>query len=147
MPLVDNLDNITFASKYPIDKIVQEGEITIVNNGDTSAQTGTYQTAKIVEDTVANNYGRAGLIRARWSIDGGTNWQSLDSNLLYTFTLTSFGVTLSGLDSAISIACNDTTITFRTANGRHGNVGGSPPSTYTPTSRTFLIEYALYERD
>lgn len=136
-----NRQVLQFFSNDPIDKIVQEGEVTVVNDG----ASADYQKAKIVESTVANDYGRAGLVRARWSIDGGTSWNSLDTEIVYTFTLTAPGVTDSGLDSAMSIGCTDSTITFRTANGRHGNVGGSPPSSYTPTSRTFTIQYALYE--
>lgn len=152
MPLADNLNNLSFSSFNPIDKIVQEGEITIVNDGDTGTE---YQTAKIVSDTVANDYGRAGFVRARWSIDGGTNWQGLESQLTYVFTLNTepgdlghpTSTQLSGLDSAISIGCSDSTITFRTANGRHGTVTGSNTPTYTPTSRTFIIQYALFERE
>lgn len=142
-----DLDLLSFLSEHPIDKIVHHDTITIVNDGDTSGQVGTFQTAKIVTDTRPNPYGRAALMRARWSINGGSTWQALESKLVYTFTLTSFGVILNGLDSAISVGCSDSTIYFRTANGRHGNVGGSPPSSYTPTSRTFLIEYWLYERE
>lgn len=141
--LVKYPEGLAFTSTLDIDKVVQQGEITIVNDGDTDF----YYTAKIEEDTVPNDYGRAGLIRARWTIDGGSNWQALEAELIYTFTLTAFGTTLQGLDSAISIGCSDSTITFRTANGRHGNVSGTGPFTYTPTSRTFTIEYALYERE
>ena len=152
MPLANNLDNLSVSNFNPIDKIVQQGEITIVNDGDTGTE---YQTAKIVSGTVTNDYGRAGFVRARWSIDGGTNWQGLESKLTYVFTLNTepgdlghpTSVQLSGLDSAISIGCSDSTITFRTANGRHGAVTGLNTPTYTPTSRTFLIQYALFERE
>lgn len=146
MPLA-NVDKVNFFSLHPIDKIVQEGEITIVNSGDTTSAPLSFQVANIVQATVPNQYGRAALVRARWSIDGGSNWQAQEAQLIYTYTLTAFGTTLQGLDSAVSVGCSDTTITFRTANGRHGNVGGNPPSTYTPTSRTFIIQYALYERE
>lgn len=141
MPLLDKLN---FLSKHPIDKIVQEGEVTVVNDGDTGTD---YQTAKIVTSTTANSYGRACLARARWSIDGGSNWQALEGQLVYTFLVQPFGATLDGLDSAISVGCSDSLVYFRTANGRHGTVtnADSTPS-YTPTSRTFLIQYALYER-
>lgn len=142
---------LQFYSGDPIDQIVQEGEVTIVNDGATSD----YQAAKVVESTATNTYGRAGLIRARWSIDSGSSWQSLDSQLIYSFTITTvpgdpghpLTATLPGLDSAISIACSNSTITFRTANGRHGNVTGITTPSYTPTSRTFIIQYALYERE
>lgn len=152
MPLVDNLDDLSFVSFNDIDKIVQQGEIEIVNDGDTGT---VHQSAKIVSDTVTNDYGRAGLVRARWSIDGGTNWQGLESQLLYTYTINTEGgdpghpasATLSGLDSAISIGCSNSTITFRTANGRHGTVTGTVTPSYTPTSRTFTIQYTLMERE
>lgn len=146
-----DLTKLSFFSGNSIDKIVQSGEITITNSGATG--TG-YQQALIVEESITNNYGRAGLVRARWSIDGGTNWQSLETKIVYTFTLFSapgdpghpFNATLSGLDSALSIGCSDSLITFRTANGRHGNVTGTTTPSYTPTSRTFIIQYTLFER-
>jgi hypothetical protein len=104
---------------------------------------------------VANDYGRAGFIRARWSIDGGTNWQGLESQILYVFNVATVSgnpghpsnTNLSGLDSALSIGCSDSTITFRTANGKHGNVTNTVSPVYTPTSRTFLIQYTLMERE
>jgi hypothetical protein len=147
-----SLNDISFISQDPIDKIVQQGEISIVNNGTTSPA---YQTAKIVSSTVANDYGRAGFIRARWSIDGGTNWQGLESQILYVFNVATVSgnpghpsnTNLSGLDSALSIGCSDSTITFRTANGKHGNVTNTVSPVYTPTSRTFLIQYTLMERE
>lgn len=141
-----NLDKLSLLSRHPADMIVQHDTITIFNDGNTTGQPTTYQEAKVVTDSHPNLYGRAALARARWSIDGGTNWQSMESRLVYTFNLPAFGVTLYGLDSAISIGCNDSTVFFRTANGRHGDVVGNPPSVYTPTPRTFLIEYWLYER-
>jgi hypothetical protein len=150
-----DLTKIGLDTRYPIDKVVQQGTITLANDGNTTAHITSYQTAKITETTATNTYGRAGLVRAKWSIDGGTNWQSLDSELTYAFTVTSvpgdpghpISTTLSGLDAAVSIGCSDSTLTFRTANGGHGNVTGIITPSYTPTSRTFIIKYALYERD
>lgn len=141
-----------FISTNDIDKIVLEGEVTIVNDGDTGTS---YQTANIATDSATNTYGRACMIRARWSIDSGSNWQSLDSQLIYTFTLNSeagdpghpFSTTLSGLDSAISVGCDANSVYFRTANGKHGTVTGTTTPSYTPTSRTFVIQYELYERE
>jgi hypothetical protein len=146
-----DLQKLNFFSKYPIDKIVQQGEITIVNDGATSSP----QMAKIVESTTTNNYGRAGLVRARWTIDGGTNWQGLESQLTYFFTLSTvpgnpghpMTIQLSGLDSAISVGSSAANITFRTANGAHGNVTNTDSPVYIPTSRTFRIQYILYERE
>lgn len=138
-----NIDALSLLSDHKIDKIVQHDTVTIVNPG--GAGTTDFDQANIVTDTRPNTYGKACLARARWSIDGGATWQGMHTKLVYTFTLTSFGVVLNGLDSAISIGCNASTVFFRTANGRHGNVAGNPPSSYTPTSRTFTIEYWLYE--
>lgn len=153
-----DVTKLQFFSNDPIDKIVQQGEISITNDGNTTT-TGTStgpQTAKIVEDTAPNNYGKAALARFRWSVDGGTNWQGMEAELLFTFTitLTDIPVTSSpmqGLEAAMSIGCDDSTITFRTANGAHGNVSrlstAGSATGYTPTSQTFLIQYALYERE
>ena len=95
-----SLNDISFISQDPIDKIVQQGEVSIVNDGATGSA---YQTAKIVSSRVVN--------------------------------------------SAISIGCSNSTITFRTANGKHGNVTNTVSPVYTPTSRTFLIQYTLMERE
>lgn len=153
-----DIDLLSFLSDNPIDKIVfptlttDNNEITIVNDGDTTSLLGGFSQAKIVEDTRPNPYGRAALARARWSIDGGDNWQALESKILYGYNLIVTGIGTfpnGGLDSAISIGCDDSTVYFRTANGRHGNVTQNPMSgatSYTPTSRTFLIQYWLYER-
>lgn len=147
-----DLTKLGFHSQHPIDKIVQEGEITIVNDGDTGTD---YYWANIETDSTPNTYGRAGLIRARWSIDGGSNWQSLDSVIGYTYTVeTEAGdpghpadTTTQGLDSAISIGADDNFIYFRTANGKHGTVTGTSTPSYTPTSRTFIIQWWMYERE
>lgn len=144
---VNPIDDLVSISDYSQDKIVYHDTITIVNDGVTTGTTYTWQQNKVVQSTIPNPYGRAALARARWSIDGGASWQSLESKIVYTYTLTAFGVVLWSLDSAISIGCSDSTIYFRTANGRHGNVTGNPPTGYTPTSRTFLIEFWLYERE
>ena len=155
MPLLR--DKLNFYSFDSIDKIVDSGEVVIVNDGNTTSSgtnTGP-QTAKIVSLSIPNPYGRAALIRARWSIDGGSNWQGLESRLLYSFTitLTDIPVTsspLKALQSAVSVGSNNTNIEFRTANGQHGNQ--SKLSTqgnvgYTPVSQTYRIQYWLYERE
>ncbi len=150
-------DLLSFSTNNSIDKIVQQGTISIVNDGNTT-NTGTNvgpQVAKIVEDTATNSYGRATLCRFRWSVDGGTSWQGMEAELLFVFsiTYTDIPITLSrlqGLKAAVSVGVSDSTITFRTANGFHGNQStttGSPNAGYTPTSQTFQIEYALYERE
>lgn len=139
-------DLLAFFSNYPIDKIVGHDTITIVNDGVTS---GNYQQSKIVTDTKSNPYGIKALARARWSLDGGANWQTLDSQITYTFSVTypgPFVDTLSGLRAAISVGCSDGQVHFRTASGYHGAVvQGMSSATYTPISQTFLIEYWLYE--
>lgn len=156
MPLAD-IDKIAFFSGDPIDKIVQQGEITIVNDGDTTASGSGDGSAfpRLVSSTTPNNYGRSCFVRARWSIDGGTTWQSLDTIIIYSYTITLTDIPFTStpqpqLDSAISIGTTSDTIHFKTANGKHGNVSRTTAqpitSGYTPTSRTFLIQYTLYER-
>lgn len=134
-----DLTKLAFSSEYPIDKIVQEGEVTVVNDGNTTATTGA-QSAKIVTSTTTNNYGKAVLARARWSIDSGVSWNDIDARLMFEYT--DSGFTLYGLRAAISIGCSSTSVHFRTANGYHGNVSGGA---YTPTSQTFIIQYVLFE--
>lgn len=153
-----DINLLSFFSEHPIDKIVEINEISIVNDGNTTGSgSGTGDsTARIVSESIANPYGRAALVRAKWSIDGGNNWQALEARLNYAFTITitDFGVTsppLRGLQAAISIGCSDSSIIFRTANGYHGNVSRTfaAPATsgYTPISQTFLIKYWVYERE
>lgn len=154
-----NRNKLVFYSPDPIDKIVfprlttDNNEVTILNDGDTTAGLGLPNTAKIVELSIPNPYGRAALVRAVWSIDSGVNEQSLESRILYSFTFNVTGVgnfPSGGLDCCVSIGCSDNEIIFRTANGRHGDVTlnpGTMQNTYTPVSRTFNIRYWVYERE
>ena len=140
-----DVDKINYHSAYPIDKIVQEGTVTITNSGATDPN---YQRALIVTETTPNTYGKKVFVRAVWSIDGA-NYNSLSSHVIYTFTITLPGpitATLSGLKAAVSVGVSDSLIYFRTGNGYHGDVtddGGT--ITYTPTPLTFIIKYALFE--
>ena len=147
MPSLSDLDFLSFLSVHPIDKIVTSGTTSIVNSG---ATTQAPQTAFIVSSSIANPYGRAAFVRAVFSVDGGASYQSLDSQLTYTFNLTvtppGITVTLSGLQAAMSIGVSDSIITFVTANGYHGNVTDTGTYTYTPISQTFDIKYAVFER-
>lgn len=145
-----DLTKIAFDTRHPIDKVVQEGEVTIVNDG----ATVNFQESKIVTSTVANDYGRAALARARWSVDGGINWQGMDAQMVYTYTynyndgVTSFSDQSPGLRAAISIGSDNNFVYFRTANGYHGTVNDDGVTqTFTPTSQTFIIQYVLYERE
>lgn len=142
-----DVTKLNFYSGHVIDKVVQTGTITIINDGNTGTN---YQQAKIVTDTVVNSYGRKVFARARWSVSGSSN-NSLSNHVVYTFTITTPGptvATLSGLKAALSIGVSDSTIYFRTGNGFHGDVTDDGISiTYTPTSLTFTIDYVLYEKE
>lgn len=140
------ITGLDFLSTDPIDKIVQQGTVTVTNDGATNQAP---QTSKIVESTVTNNYGKAVFCRYMWSVDG-TNYNGADTHLVYSYTLTNGGgsSTLGGLKAAVSVGVSASTITFRTANGLHGNVSDDGVTyTYTPTSQTFTIKYALFEID
>ena len=151
-----DINKLNFTSAYPIDKVVATGTEIIVNDGNTTS-TGTTtgpQTAKIQTDTIPNPYEKLCFVRFTWSIDG-VNFNSAETHLVYVFsiTLTDIPITssnLKGLTGAVSVGVTASTITFLTGNGSHGNVSrlsGDPDDTgYTPTSRTFTINWALYER-
>lgn len=149
-----NVDNLSFDSQYPIDKIVDTGTVTIVNDGDTTATgSGTGdQSARVVSQSITNVYGKKALCRFSWAIDG-INFNALDTRMLFSFTitLTNIPVTsspLSGLQAGVSVGVSATSITFMTGNGLHGNSSrlSTDPTTkgYTPTPQTFTINYALY---
>lgn len=143
-----DLDILSFLSTNPPDKVVATGSIQVVNSGATSNDS---QSALIVTSTADNPYGTAVFVRGAYSIDGGLSYNSLSSHIIYTFTYTDtsgpFVVTLNGLKAGCSIGVKDNLIYFRTANGFHGNVSyTSPTQTYTPTSLTFDIKYALFEK-
>lgn len=144
-------DDFLFASDYPIDKVLLTGETTVVNDGNTKSDSLTYQSSKIVTGNVANTTGKTCHVRYVWSIDG-VNWQSSSTHLIYSYTVSSDGsvvARMGGLQGAVSVGVNNSNIAFRTANGSHGNVSisstGSP--SYTTTSRTFRIKYALYSME
>jgi hypothetical protein len=130
---------LNFFTGDPVDKIVYEGTASITNDGATSQAP---QSAKIVESRITNPYGKKALCRFVFSIDAYT----------YTITLVppspgaGIVVTLGGLKAAVSIGVSDSEIVIRTANGFHGNVTDNGTTyTYTPTSLTFDIKYALFE--
>lgn len=132
-----DVNKLAYSSEYPIDKIVSTGTVSVVNDG----SSGDYQAAKIVSSSIANPYGKKCFVRAVYSING-TDFNSIQSHLLYSFVVSGV-TTLQGLKAAVSIGCSNSTVTFRTANGFHGNVP-APPA-FTPTSLTFTIKYALFE--
>lgn len=138
---------VIFDSIHPIDKVVGTGTVSVVNSG---ATTQAPQTAHIVTSTIANPYNKKVYVRGIFSVDG-TNYNSLDSHLIYTFSMTIPGPstsTLRGLKAGCSIGVSDSTIYFRTANGFHGNVTDDGVTyTYIPTSLTFTIKYALFEKE
>lgn len=134
-----DINKLNFSSDHPIDKIVTTGTVSVTNDG----SSGDYQTAKIVSSSIANPYGKKAFVRARWSVNG-TDYNSLHTHLLYSFVVSGVA-TLKGLKAALSIGVSDSTITFRTANGLHGNVPAPP--TFTPTSQTFTIDYAVFEAE
>ena len=137
-----DVNKLAFSSEYPIDKIVASGTVQVVNDGATS---NSPQTAKIVTSTITNPYGKKCFARAIFSVDG-TNFSPLTSHLVYTFTLNPGSVILSGLKAGCSVGVSTLSIFFRTANGFHGNASLSGATyTYTPTSLTFTIKYALFE--
>lgn len=148
-----NRNKLNFFTGDPVDKIVAEGTITITNDGATSQAP---QTAKIVEQRIANPYGKKALCRFVYSVDGGASFNGQDAHLAYTFTITlvppspgaGIVVTLGGLKAGVSIGVTASEIIFRTANGLHGNVtDNGTVYTYTPTSQDFIIKYALFEVD
>jgi len=144
-----DVDKLNFLSLHPIDKVVMEGTISIVNSGATAFP----QDSLIVSSSITNTYGRKAFARASWSVDSGANYQSLESQVTYSFlynTVAPAPVTstpLRGLSGAISIGVSDSQVTFRTANGLHGTVTDDGTTIlYTPTSQTFIIKYAIFER-
>lgn len=137
-----DVDKFALHSNHPIDKIVHLDTKTIVN--DSAAQY--YNENKIVEVRYPNPYGKKCFMRARWSINGGDDWQPLEGRIVYQYTVNDgFNppFTSQNLRAGISVGCSDTEIVIRTAAGYHGNVGAG--ETFTPISQTFLIEYALME--
>lgn len=136
--MTPNTDFLNLISLDPVDKIVHQGEVTITNDGATLFP----EESKIVTATATNPYGKAVFARARWTVDGGASWQSMDSRIMFQYQDLDLGATLYGLRAAISIGCSDSSVHFRTANGYHGNVSAGA---YSPTSQTFTIQYALFE--
>lgn len=143
-----DLNKLSLWTEHPIDKIVGQGSISIVNDGSTS---NAPQSSKIVSQSVTNPYGKKVLVRFKWSVDN-VNFHSAESILsyAYTITITSLGIStvLGGLMGAVSGGVSDNSIIFRTANGYHSNVtraNPTAPDVYTPISQTFYIEYVIFE--
>ena len=147
-----NRDKLQFYSRDPIDKIVvPAAQVTIVNDGNTGG-TFNWQEAKIVTQTYEHPYDGVCFVRGKWSIDGGTTWNTFETHLLDTFSIilvnpsqpSQMGM---GLLAAVSIAARPNEVKIVTANGHHGNVTvniGTGAQSYSPVSHTFLIEYEIY---
>lgn len=151
-----NRDKLQFYSEDTIDKIVApKVRRTITNNGNTTGQTGTWQSARIIVSNYTNPYGKRCFVRGRWSIDGGENWYTFDSHARKSFRINFTGPeplppsqASAGLLAAVSIGVSDSQVRIVTANGDHGNVTvnvSNGNQTYTPISHTFLVEYELFE--
>lgn len=142
-----DINKLNFYSGDPIDKVITTGTATIVNDGATTNS----QTAKILALNVTNTYGEQAFIRYVWSIDG-VNYNSSLTHLLYTFNFTDTSVfppvvstAVKGLQAAVSAGVGATNIRFITGNGYHGDVIYDGVNyTYTPTSLTFTIKYAVF---
>ncbi|MCA9325519.1 hypothetical protein KDA23_05665 [Candidatus Saccharibacteria bacterium] len=148
-------DKLQYYSGDPIDKIVaSKVQKSISNDGDTTSASGTWQSAKIVTKTYTNPYGKQCFVRGRWSIDGGTSWNTFESHQRFSFTILIINPVNpsqlgQGLKAAVSIGVSADLVKIVTANGDHGNVTvdiGAGTQTYTPTSHTFLVEYELFEK-
>lgn len=143
-------DDFLFNSDFPIDKVLQTGEVTIVNDGNTSSMTAGYQRGKIVTSSAPNTTGQICSVRYVWSIDG-TNWQSPSSHLWYSFTVShpSGSSPMGAVQGAVAVGISTSSVHFRTLNGSHGavSINSSGNASYTPISRTFRIKYALFARD
>ena len=146
-------DALQYYSGDPIDKVVAPAvQRTIVNDGNTGG-TFDWQTSKIVDGDYENPYGKQCFVRGKWSIDGGTTWNTFETHLIYSFTIflinpVSPSQDGQNLKAAVSIAVSASSVKIRTANGFHGDVTvniGTGAQSYTPTSLTFLIEYELFE--
>ena len=146
-------DKLQFYTGDPIDKIVAPAvQRTIVNDGNTGG-TFDWQTSKIVTEDYANPYGEQCFVRGKWSIDGGTTWNTFETHLIYTFTILLINPVNpsqvgQNLKAAVSIGVSDSVVRITTANGDHGDVTvniGTGAQSYTPISHTFLIEYELFE--
>ena len=144
-----DVDLLSFLSLHPLDKILSTGTVSYTNSGATSD----YAAAKIQNDTIVNPHNKLCLVRFVWSVDT-VNYNAADSRLLYQYTTTitppGVATTNVGLQAAVAIGISSSLITFQTANSYHGNVvsvDGGGTYTYTPTSQTFTIKYALFEID
>lgn len=151
-----NFDLLEFVSSAEIDKVVDQGDITIVNSGPSG--TSYAGSDRIVQTSTVNRYGKPCLVRFRWSIDGNP-FNSPETMLSYSFTVdaTAWGGPVSdplpGVLAACAVGVNSSGVLFRTINGHHGNVtytgtAMSPgPDSFTGISHTFRIQYVLLELD
>jgi hypothetical protein len=149
-----DINLLEFLSSNEIDKVVQQGDISIVNGGPTG--TSYAVSDRIVETSVANNYKKKCLVRFRWSVDGD-DFNSSDSVLEYAFVVdtTAWGGPVSdpmpGTLGAVAVGVSADNILFRVLNGHHSNVAytGSAmspgPDSFVGYSHTYRIQYAVLE--
>ena len=159
---------IAFYSDDPIDKIVMRGQVTVTNAGSQPVTDGlgnvNYPDLRAATTTIANTYGRAVMVRYRWSIDGGTTWNGQDSNMFYGYNVDARfnGVSqgsqpTTSLRGIVAVGSTNSQITFRTVSNYH-TTAGIFANTVSPSfninwggwssiSQTFTIQYWAYERE
>lgn len=160
-----DLDALSFLSKYPIDKIVQHGTMTLIHPGAMSSTYGTTTNEpnyRNVTVSQTNNYGRKGYIRGRYSIDGGTTWNGMDQEIVFDATLNiyfmgTFNSTTAYPGTAIKLVIGSSdSLVYASARGERrtsparADVDSSFNWTYSgwsPISTTVIIEYWMFERD
>lgn len=144
-----DFDDFLLNTGFPIDKIVDTGTISVVNNGNTTGSQYTYQQANLVTHGLPG-YGFPVFVRYIWRIGTGS-WQNSGSVIPYSYVVNFPGGSsrLGGVRGLVGAGATIDSVAFRTLNGYHGNVTISSTGgvSYSPTSQTFQIRYAIYSMD
>lgn len=142
-------DKILFSSQYPIDKVVATGEFTV----HTPAPSGAfyYNSGVLQTDTIANPYGKKCYVRYVWSTNF-VDYAPPESIIEYGFNIDASGVggpatnPINGVKSATAMGVSDSTISFMSYNGLHGNVTYTfGNDIFTGVALDFHYKYALFE--
>lgn len=162
---MEDINALSFISKYPMDKIVEEGTMTLVHPGAVGYTGGTdvnLPRARVASTSTPNNYGKALMMRAKFSVDGGTTWHEAGDELTFFWVQTLYynGTPLGQLRLvssrlSLSVGCNDSNVYARATgvflSGSDIRVTITDPSPnwvysgWTAVSQTITIKYWLFE--
>lgn len=164
-----NLDDLILVSNHPLDKIVVQGSGSVNHPGAIAYSSSfivNYPDVRTVEAWADHDYGRAMLVRAVFSVDGGASWQEINNLLQFSWEMSyrennvpiPIGNYIeAGPQMHVSVGCDNSRIYFRLQSNYftystlvfnvNTSTGVATVSGWTAAAQTVMLKFWAYERD